>query len=150
MMVDGNPSVLNFRNWYKDLAKYIEKRDGWRGTGVLFKVIRGYPNQIMYRETVDLQTVATNRDRGPQRGDPEFGKGPPRGNVDFGTWNMHDTNKEIFDCVEYALAGKCSESVANVLTGDGFKLLRKLARKYDPISPQAVSIYKAKVFSYAG
>ena len=28
--------------------------------------------------------------------------------------------------------------------------LRKLARKFHPISPQAVSIYKARVFAFAG
>ena len=29
-------------------------------------------------------------------------------------------------------------------------LLRRLARKHDPISPQAVSIYKGKLFAFAG
>ena len=44
----------------------------------------------------------------------------------------------MFSCVEYALKGKCGDIVGGIWSGDGFELLRKWARKYDPISPQAV------------
>ena len=57
--------------------------------------------------------------------------------------------RDVF-CVEYALNGKWSELASGVWNGDGFELLRKLARKFDPISPPAVSIYKARVFAFTG
>ena len=72
-------------------------------------------------------------------------------NFDFGgSWNVHDRSKETFSCVEYALNGKCGAIVGRIWSGDGFEFLRKLARKYDPISPQPVSIYKARVLAFAG
>ena len=56
----------------------------------------------------------------------------------------------MFACLEHSLNGKCAELIGAIKNKDGFELLRKLARKHDPISPQAASIYKAKVYAYAG
>ena len=47
---DASPSVATFRRWWKDLAKYCQRRDYyWRGAETMFKVIRGYPNEIVVK-----------------------------------------------------------------------------------------------------
>ena len=43
LLTDANPSVAVFRRWWKDLAKYCQRREThWRGSETLFRVIRGY------------------------------------------------------------------------------------------------------------
>ena len=111
---DGNPSVMAFRKWYRDLSTYCEKRRGWRGAETLFRVVRGYPNQLAPREFPDFMSTCTARDRGPEKT-----------NVEFTNWMIYDKNRELYECVEYALNGKCGDVVANILSGDGFELFRK-------------------------
>ena len=48
------------------------------------------------------------------------------------------------------LKGNCAEIVSRVSNADGFELLRKFARKFDTISPQAVRICKARVLAFDG
>ena len=136
---DGNPSVQVFRRWWQDLAKYCAKREkDWRGATSLFRVIRGYPNILTAPELPEFQQVCTKWD--------ELVDG-----YDFQLWDVHIRNKEMYGCVELALDGKCADIVAGVVGSvDGFELLRQLARRFDPISPQAASIYKARIFSLAG
>ena len=134
------PSVGSFRKWYKELYKYCSKRQFfWRGSETLFKVIRGYPNEIVRKERRHFQQACTDRDNRP--GGTQF---------DFGYWDIEARSREMFTCVEYALDGKCGDLVSGVQNTDGFELLRKLARKFDPISPQAASVYKGKIFALAG
>ena len=134
------PSVGSFRKWYKELYKYCSKRQFfWRGSETLFKVIRGYPNEIVRKEHRQFQQACTDRDNRP--GGTHF---------DFSYWDIEARSREMFTCVEYALDGKCGDLVSGVQNTDGFELLRKLARKFDPISPQAASVYKGKIFALAG
>ena len=138
---DSSPSVLVFRKWWKDLYKYCQRREKeWRGAESLFRVIRGYPNEITPREIGAFLNTCTNRDDTPTGAGFKFDR----------DWIFHDRNKEMFACVEHSLNGKCSDIVSSVVVGDGFELLRRLARKFDPISPQAVSVYKGKVYAMAG
>jgi len=60
------PSVGSFRKWYKELYKYCSKRQFfWRGSETLFKVIRGYPNEIVRKEYRHFQQACTDRDNRP-------------------------------------------------------------------------------------
>ena len=58
--------------------------------------------------------------------------------------------RELYTCVEYALGGKSADVFGGVKPGDGFELLRRLARKFDPVSPQAASIFKGRIYGLAG
>ena len=139
-LTENNPTVAVFRKWWKELAKYCQKREAhWRGAETLFKVIRSYPNEIGPKEYPEFMMTCTNRD-----------KTTTGTNYDFGEWEVYIRARELFDCVEYALNGKCGDIVSSVIPGDGFELLRKLARKFDPLSPQAASVYKGRVFATAG
>ena len=63
LLPDNNPSVAVFRQWWRDLAKYCQKREvQWRGADSLFRVIRGYPNLINHEEFPDFIPVITEHD----------------------------------------------------------------------------------------
>ena len=65
LLNDSNLTVAAFRRWWKDLAKYCQRREThWRGAETLFRVIRGYPNETVPRTLPDFQQNCTNRDQG--------------------------------------------------------------------------------------
>ena len=58
-------TVAVFRRWWKDLAKYCQRREThWRGAETLFCVIRGYPDEIVAPKFPDFSQSCTNRDHG--------------------------------------------------------------------------------------
>ena len=58
LLSDVNPSVAVFRRWWKELDKYCQRRETqWRGSETLFRVIRGYPNEIVSRKFPDFLQV---------------------------------------------------------------------------------------------
>ena len=87
-------------------------------------MIRGYPNEIVPKEIGAFLNACTNREATPT------GQ-----NFRFEDWMFNDRNKEMFACVEHSLNGSCSDILNSVVAGDGFELLRRLSRKFDPISP---------------
>ena len=95
---EDKPSTLTFRTWWKDLYKYCQRREHWRSAESVFKVLRNYPNELVPKEIFDFQNACTNKDSGP-RGN----------NFDFTSWNFYDRDRELYQCVEIALNGKCSE-----------------------------------------
>ena len=138
---EGTPSTVVFRKWWKDLSRYCSMREKeWKAADVIFRVIRGYPNQIDEKEVAQFSRACADRDSAEGGNHFQFG----------GFSDLHDRSRDMYTCLEHALNGKCSEMVAVVNSKDGFELLRKLARKYDPISPQAASAYKAQIFAFAG
>ena len=69
LLPEANPSVATFRKWWKDLSKYCQRREAkWRAADTLFRVIRGYPNEIVSKEFAQFMQVCTNRDKGTTRG----------------------------------------------------------------------------------
>ena len=101
---EAAPSVAVFRRWWKELAKYCQRRSEWRGAETLFKVIRGYPNEINGNEIPQFLMVCTNRDATATGANFGFSS----------QWNIWDRSKEMFSCVEIALNGKCYDVVASV------------------------------------
>ena len=141
MFPEGSPTVAVFRKWWNELMRYCSMREGeWRAADVIFRVIRGYPNEIDHKEFAQFGNVCAKRDAAQQGNHFQYG----------GFNNIQDKSKDMFACLEHSLNGKCAEMIGVIKNKDGFELLRKLARKYDPISPQAASIYKARVFAHAG
>ena len=138
---DANPSAGVFRKWWKELARYCTTRgQEWKAADVIFRVVRGYPNQIDASELAQFSRVCAARD------DAEGGN-----HFQFGGFSeLHDKSRDMFACLEHSLNGKCSEMVGSIMHKDGFELLRKLARKFDPISPQAAGHYKSQIFAFAG
>ena len=113
-MHDSNPSVLVFRKWWKDLYKYCQRREEWRGAEALFRVVRGYPNEINGKEIGVFTQACTDRDATDKGANFNFGE----------RWNFWDRAKELFSCIEHSLNGKCIDVVNTVGVGDGLELLR--------------------------
>ena len=138
VLTADNPSAQVFRLWWKDLSKYCQRREKhWKAADSLFHVIRGYPNDINDREVPTFLISCTTRDH-------------DQNIFDVGTWQVWDRMRELYTCVEYALGGKCADVFGGVKAGDGFELLRRLARKFDPVSPQAASIFKGRIYGLSG
>ena len=76
------PSVLVFRKWWKDLYRYCQRREEWRGAESLFRVVRGYPNELVPKERESFLTACTNRDN--MEGGVAFS---------FDHWNYYDREK---------------------------------------------------------
>ena len=94
--------------------------------------------EITPKEVHDFQNACTNKDN--------HAKGA---GFDFSGWSFYDRDREMYQCVELALAGKCADIITGVPKDNGFELLRRLARKFDPVSSQAVSIYRGRVYAFA-
>ena len=105
LLNDSNPTVAAFRSWWKDLAKYCQRREThWRGSEALFRVIRGFPNEFVAREFLDFLHVCTNRDHWATLTNFDFG----------GSWDVHIRSREMLTCIEKAFYCKCAEIVAGV------------------------------------
>ena len=138
----ASPTPGEFRKWWRDMWKYCQRREKhWRGAESLFNVLRTYPNVITPLETNNFITALNARESAEGghgfRFDSEWG------------WPA-DRDKEMYECVEYALNGKCADIFGQVMAGCGFEALRRLARRFDPVSPQAAAMIKGMVYATAG
>ena len=71
----------------------------WRAAEAIFRVVRGYPNEINAKECDAFLTAVSNRDNHAQGSDS-----------DFRDWMFHDLDREMYGCVEMSLGGKCADT----------------------------------------
>ena len=62
LLSTDTPTVQVFRKWWKDLSRYCQRREEWRGAESLFRVVRGYPNEICPKEREQFLMACKNRD----------------------------------------------------------------------------------------